>query len=302
MTAVDDHSLAEYNPVRITYSEVNRKKPVFWQAAADSAVRILSNAVCCVRMFSVEQIIHAMAESIRDTLEEIHHLQDNLADLNGRLRRGPILLKNQENNIHKAAAKLDKVKGEHQKLLAESKQKEQEVAAHDQSIEKRRTQLAEAKTNKDYQALQIQIEAALRSRSDLDDTALEAIDRAEKFAENVPPAENEVKKAEELYEATKKKFQADKPALESEIAELTKQLHAIEAKLPREFREIYDRLVRTNGGNEALAIVANNKYCGGCNLQVPINSLAQIVAKKPIVCSSCARLLYIPEDYEFDKG
>ncbi|MDR3232245.1 MAG: hypothetical protein LBT46_01020 [Planctomycetaceae bacterium] len=241
-------------------------------------------------------------ESIRETLEEIHHLQDRLADLNGRLRRGPVLLKNQENNIQKAAAKLDKIKSEHQKLLAESNQKEQEVAAHDRSIEKRRTQLAEAKTNKDYQALQIQIEAALRSRGSLDDAALEAIDKTEKFAENIPPAEDEVKKAEELYEVTKKKFLADKPLIEAEAADWTAELKDAEAKLPKEFREIYNRLVQSNGGNEALAVVANNKYCGGCNLQIPINSLAQILAHKPIVCSSCARLLYVPKEYEFDKG
>jgi predicted nucleic acid-binding Zn-ribbon protein len=243
-----------------------------------------------------------MADDIRDALEKLHHLQDRLAELNGRLRRGPVLLKTQENNIQKAGAKLAQVKAEHQKLLAEAKQKENEVAAHDQQIAKRKTQLAEAKTNKDYQALQLQIDTDINTRSVMDDTALEAIMKAEQFAANIPPVEEEVKKYTELYETSQRKINADKPKLEEEIAEFTSQLRGVEVLLPKDFRDIYERLVRTNGGGGTLAVVANNKYCGGCNLQIPINSLALILAKKPVVCSSCGRLLYVPKDYEFDKG
>ena len=239
---------------------------------------------------------------IRDVLEHVHLIQTRLGDLEGRLRRGPILLKNQEASIQKFTEKLEQLKSEHHVLAAEAKDKEQKVAAHDQMIAKRKTQLQEAKTNKEYQALQLQIEADETLRGTLDDAALEAMEKAENFTKNFPPVEAEIKKAQELYETTKQKFFSEKDHIESEIAEYNKQLQAEEAKLPKDFRDVYNRLVRSVGGPNALAVVEDQKYCGGCNHQIPVNSLAHILAKKPVTCSSCARLLYVPADFQFDKG
>ena len=241
-------------------------------------------------------------EETRDVLEHIHLIQTRLSDLSGRLRRGPSLLKTQESNIQKFTAKLEQLQAEHSTLIADAKKKEQEVTTHDQAIAKRKQQLQEAKTNKEYQALQLQIHADEAARGALDDNALEAMEKAEKFAKNFPLAESDVKKAQELYDTTKKKFLDEKPQIESEIADYTGQLQIEEAKLPKEFRDVYNRLIRSAGGANALAVVENQKYCGGCNHQIPVNSLAHILAKKPVTCSSCARLLYVPTDFEFDKG
>ena len=241
-------------------------------------------------------------DDIRSVLEQVHLIQTRLGDLNGRLRRGPSLLKTQEGNIQKHTEKLEKLQSEYQLLLADAKSKEQEVNDHSTAIAKRKAQLQEAKTNKEYQALQLQIGVDEKLRDSLDDEALEAIEKAERFALKLPSVEADVKKARELYEATKKKFLSEKPQIESEIAEYQKQLLTEEAKMVKEFRDVYDRLVRSVGGENALAVVEGQKYCGGCNHQIPVNSLAHILARKPITCSSCARLLYVPQDFQFDKG
>jgi predicted nucleic acid-binding Zn-ribbon protein len=242
------------------------------------------------------------SDNIRNILEQIHLIQSQLNDLNGSLRRAPLVLKAQEGNIQKQLANLAQINETYQKLKAEAKQKELEVAANDQALAKRKTQLQESKSNKEYQALQLQIKADEAARSVLDDEALEAIEKAEQYAVNIPVAETELKKLRELYETTKKKFLEDKPQIEAKIVQFQQLLETEEVKLPRDFCEIYNRLVHNVGGNEALAIVENQKYCGGCNHQIPINSLAQILQKKPITCSSCARLLYVPKDFIFDKG
>jgi len=213
-----------------------------------------------------------------------------------------VLLKTQEGNIQKSTAKLEKLQEEHRSLVADAKKRELDVAAHDQTIARRKQQLQEAKTNKEYQALQIQIQTDEAARNVLDDEALEAMEKADRFTQNFPPVEAEVKKAQELYETTKKKFLAEKPHIESEIADYTEQLKTEEVKLPKEYRDVYDRLIRSVGGANALAVVEGQKFCGGCNHQIPVNSLAQILAKKPMTCSSCARLLYVPVDFKFDKG
>ncbi|MDR1484387.1 MAG: hypothetical protein LBT09_06150 [Planctomycetaceae bacterium] len=242
------------------------------------------------------------SSDIRDVLERIHELQLQLTELNGRLRRGALLLKSQTAAIQKNEAALQTVTGEYHKLHAYAKQKESEVAHNDLNLAKRKEQLREAKTNKEYQALQLQIAADEAARSVLDDEALEAIEKAEKFHANVEAADLELSKSRELFDSTQLKYAENKPKIESDIAAVSELLKAEEVKLPREFKEIYDRLVRSLGGGESLAVVENQRYCGSCNHQIPINSLAIIMQKKPITCSSCARLLYIPKDFIFDRG
>jgi predicted nucleic acid-binding Zn-ribbon protein len=270
----------------------------------------LYNAGLGIKRFQIIQqdgtaaAVNTMANSddIRNVLERINSIQKTLEELTGRLRRGPILLKIQENNICKQQDKLDKANEELQRLKSAAKQKELEAAASDQALAKRKQQLLESKSNKEYSALQMQIKADEQARSVLDDEAFEVIEKAEKFAETLPPLETELKKLQDVFNATKEKFLKEKPGIEGQIAEYAADLHQEEVKLPREFHEVYDRLVRSTGGAESLAVVAGQKFCGGCNQQVPINSLAQIMAKKPVQCSSCARLLYLPPDFEFDKG
>ncbi|MDR1290650.1 MAG: hypothetical protein LBK06_05565 [Planctomycetaceae bacterium] len=242
------------------------------------------------------------SDDIRDVLERIHELQIQLSELNGRLRRSELLQKSQAATIQKNETALQTVTDEYHKLHAYAKQKELEVAQNDQNLVKRRDQLREAKTNKEYQALQSQISADEAARNVLDDEALEAIEKAEKFRTKVDSAEQELNNSKELFASTKKKYSEVKPKIDNDIASVSELLKAEEVKLPREFREIYDRLVRSLGGVESLAVVENQRYCGSCNHQIPINSLAIIMQKKPITCSSCARLLYIPKDFVFERG
>ncbi|MDR2345297.1 MAG: hypothetical protein LBE18_04455 [Planctomycetaceae bacterium] len=242
------------------------------------------------------------SSDIRDVLERIHELQLQLIELNGRLRRGALLLNSQTAAIQKNDAAFQAATNEYNKLYAYAKQKELEVTHNDQNLAKRKEQLREAKTNKEYQALQLQISADEVARSVLDDEALEAIEKAENYHQNVESAEQELKKSQELFEKTKKKYTEDKPKIEKDIAAVNELLKLEEVKLPHDFKEIYDRLKRNFSGGESLAVVENQRFCGSCNHQIPINSLAIIMQKKPITCSSCARLLYIPKDFVFERG
>ncbi|MGL4593431.1 MAG: zinc ribbon domain-containing protein [Thermoguttaceae bacterium] len=240
--------------------------------------------------------------SIRDLLERIHHFQTLLGEWNGCLRRGPMLLKTQQANIQKHEAALNQLKEQLKLLQVEANRKEQEVAANDQAIARRKEQLQASKTNKEYQALLLQIKADEAARSVLDDEAIEAIENVEQFAKKLPAAEADLKKSQEVFQTSQKKFLAEKPEFEAEIKRITEELSKIEVLLPREFREVYDRLVQSVGGTAALAVVVNQHFCGECNYRIPINSLARLLQKMPIVCSSCARLLYVPSDFVFDSG
>ncbi|HBT77310.1 MAG TPA: hypothetical protein DEB39_10410 [Planctomycetaceae bacterium] len=238
---------------------------------------------------------------IRSLIETLQRLQQQLADLRGRLRRGPMVIQAHAKTVNRLNENLEKRKAEHQRLLLAAKEKDRQMNAAETAIAKRKTQLAEAKTNKEFQALKKQIEADEVANSVLADETLEAMEKADKGSPKVTEAETELRKGIVLAEDAKKLFAQEEPVIRADIERLAAELKTFEKQLPSDFREVYDRLIGHNGGEEAIAVVVKNKYCGGCNQQVPINSLAQILQMKPITCSCCGRLLFVPEDFVFEK-
>ncbi len=244
----------------------------------------------------------AVTGGLTELLGRLDRIQRQLSDLNGRLRRGPILLKSQDASVRQLVTQLETIQGKQQQLILEAKGKEKQSNEGEAAIARRKSQLSEAKTNKEYQALKSQIATDETASAVLAEEALEAMEISEKFRETVAAAEAEVAKAQQLFEKTRKTFAEEEPSIRAEIERCTTELNGAESELSRDFREIYNRLVRSHGGDAALALVVNRKFCGGCNQTLPIHFIAQVIQGKPICCSSCGRLLYVPDDFEFEKG
>ena len=239
---------------------------------------------------------------LTELMERLGRLQRQFDDLEGRLRRGPLLLKSQETVARNCRDNLEKVRERHKQLRLDAKEKEKHNEEGEQSIARRKTQLAESKNNKEFQALKLQIAADEAANAVLADETLEAMEIAEKYNDTVVAAEAELKKSIELYNATKKSFLEEEPTIRADFARCSDELKAAEGELSKDFRECYERLVRSHGGGEALAVITNKNFCGGCNQTLPINSIAMVIQGKPITCNSCGRLLYAPDGYQFDKG
>ena len=239
---------------------------------------------------------------LTELMERLGRLQCQLGDLGSRLRRGQLLAKSQEGVVKNCQADLEKARERQKQLQLDAKEKEKHNEEGERSITRRKTQLAESKSNKEFQALKMQIAADEAANAVLADEALEAMEIAEKYSSTVAAAEVELKKSMEIYDTTKKNFAEEEPVIRAAFARCSGELKAAENELKHDFREIYDRLVKSHGGEEALAVIANQKFCGGCNQTLPINSIALVIQGKPTTCSSCGRLLYVPEGYQFEKG
>lgn len=197
-------------------------------------------------------------------------------------------------NLQRVEAQLGLAREEFKKLKNATDDKQMQLSTAEAAVEKRRTQLREAKNNHEYQALKEQIAASEMANSVAADEILEAMDKLDQFQKKVAEADAAVKKSQEQAEKTRQEVEKQRPVIEGDIRRLEAELSKQEATLPEEFREIYVRVVRTKGV-EALASV-HGEFCGGCNQQVPLNMINSLMlGGKPILCKSCGRLLYLPE-------
>ena len=239
---------------------------------------------------------------LTELLGRLDRIQRQLADLHSRLRRGPLLLKSQDAMAQTLHAKLEQVRTHHKELLLDVKEKEKRNLESENAIARRKMQLSEAKTNKEFQALKSQIAVDEEASSLFADEVLEAMEASEQYEQTVRDAETELQKTIQLFEKTKQQIQTEEPTIRGDIQNYTEQLKTAESELNRDFHEVYDRLVKSHGGDQALSVITNQKFCGGCNQTIPINFIAKVLQGLPVPCSSCGRLLYVPEGYQFAKG
>ncbi|MEN6407837.1 MAG: phospholipase [Thermoguttaceae bacterium] len=228
--------------------------------------------------------------SIFRTLHRIHR---QLTDLRGRLDRGPKQIHAAEANVQHHENLLAQTKDEAKTLRKNADQKQLQLKSHEDKVKELRVKLNGASSNREYQALLEQIAADEMAKSVLEDEILEAMEKADAFLKDIAGAESAVKAARQKLEQVRAEVAEREPRLTADADRLDAELKTTEATLPDDVREKYRRVARSRG-EDALAVV-ENQYCTGCNQQIPLNMLNQIMLGQPVFCKSCGRLLYLPE-------
>ena len=240
--------------------------------------------------------------AIASLLAEIHHIQRRLSDLNARLARGPKMIQVQKSTADRILLQREQVRAEHRLLSQAAKLKEDQLAQSEAALTRRKTQMQEAKTNKEFEALKLQVQADEATNGLLADETFLAMDKAEKFMPNITAVEQELQTANAMLQKTQATVAGEQPAIEVDMAQCAARLKDTEQKLPPAFREIYSRLAKSMGGEQSLAQIYDQKFCGGCRQLIPINFIAQVLHGKPVTCKSCGRLLYMTESYNADES
>ena len=228
-----------------------------------------------------------------EALRELHRIHRQLSDLRERLERGPKQVRARQANVANQEAALAKIKNDIKTSRMNADRKNVDLKSGEAKIKELEVKLNAANSNKEYQALKDQIAAAKMAGSVLSDEILEgfeSIDQLEKLAadaqQKVNGSKDELAKAEQQIAASAESLQADVTRLERELKEA-------ESALPADFKVDYDRIVRAKG-EDALAQV-DGDTCGGCFQSIRANQQNDLQMGRAVFCSSCGRLLYLPE-------
>lgn len=231
-----------------------------------------------------------------ESLRTLHRIHRQLEDLRERLARGPRMVNARQANLQQAQKQLDDARAKHHEVKLAVDEKQMQLGTAEAGIAKRKQQLQQAASNHEFQALKDQIAATEAANEVLEVEILEAMEKLDALAEQVSQREADVETAKKEIARIEKDIEVQKPLVEGDIQRLTEELAECEAGLPHDFREHYNRVVRSRG-EDALAAV-DGEYCSGCNQHVPVNMIAELMLSHPVACRSCGRLLYLPESGE----
>lgn len=231
-----------------------------------------------------------------DVLCTLHRIHIQLSDLNDRLARGPRKVKAAENRVAELRAISDEATRVMVELRVTTDGRQADLDRNLANIKKRRDQLMEAKDNREYNSLKSQIAADEAANGVYEDEILEALDRIDGLKQKADAAKGDLAKGEENCRRITDEVNGERDTIISEIARLEGELKATEKLLNAEFGEQYRRIFMSKKF-DTLAMLEET-HCKGCNTTVPLNRISELMKEKPILCSSCGRMLYLPENYK----
>jgi len=227
-------------------------------------------------------------------LRELHRIHQQLADLRERLDRGPKHIRIRTAGVATAEELSAKLHADLKSARVAIDQKQLQLKSGESKIAELKIKLNQANTNREYQALRDQIAADEMANSVLADEILEAMEKLDTMKALMPEHDQRVAKAKDDLTKMQQQVRADEERLRGEVKRLETQLAQSEAALPDDFRELYLRVVKAKGP-DGMAVIEGGS-CGGCYQQLTTNMVNEINMGRVVLCKSCGRVLYLPED------
>ena len=231
---------------------------------------------------------------MRDSLVNLLKLQEIDNEINA-LRQSqidyPKEIDSLKSELQDACDQLDAQQQRSEELEKDRRTLERELNAIEEDLKKHQDRLYEVKTNKEYDALQLEI-ATLQDRKDQHETAiLESIDTVEKIVEKLHEDKNYYREIEEDRQKRIDDLTVKLNSVEKDVRAWEKERLAIEPEVEHRPLSMYNRIRRVVKGGIAIVPVRKGS-CGGCYRQLSPQRLVEVRRADSIMrCENCGRLL-----------
>lgn len=172
---------------------------------------------------------------------------------------------------------------------------ERELSATGEDLKKHRDRFSEVKTNREYDAVQTEIDACQKKIGDCETQVLTVMadrDDLQKELESERQTVSELRAAKtlEIDELTGLLGSVD-----GEIRIYETRRRALLSKINSRIMAMYDRIRKAKRG--AAVVALDRGACGGCHQHIPPQRLSEIKRNNKIItCETCGRLLVWVEE------
>ncbi len=232
-----------------------------------------------------------------DIIDQLLRLQDQ--DMRIMLRERerdalPNRIKALDNDLEsfRAAIAETETKRKHAQLVAS--QVELDVETQRQKIARLRDQQILLKTNREFRAMEDEINAAQSVISQLETRLLEAMESMDVLSDGIKARTDELRQAEKSIEQQKQSMENRMRDIDRELDELQGRRKIAAQAIPKPWLPSYDRLFK--GKQDRVLVSVENGICGGCHMKLPPAVMhAARRSESLVTCDFCGRMLYSPD-------
>ncbi|MXY96883.1 MAG: hypothetical protein F4Z29_03850 [Gemmatimonadetes bacterium] len=238
-----------------------------------------------------------MQESLRALLElqktdqDLHELEQYKVDI-------PNQLETMETVQSEAETRLSDQESKVEDIEKNRRQHERDLQAAQEQVKKYQGQLYSVKTNKEYDALQAEIQAQKNRISELEDGILQLIDEAETEQETLETIRGETESLIERFGEERTTLESRLSAVDEDVAVKMDERKRMAMRVENQVLKVYDRIRRNLRGMTVVPI--KKGACSGCFHVIPLQVVMQIRQGRRLVsCESCGRILITEEGLEY---
>jgi predicted nucleic acid-binding Zn-ribbon protein len=168
---------------------------------------------------------------------------------------------------------------------------EKDIAAIQTRLSRYKDQLMEVKTNREYHAMQHEIETAQGEVKQIEDQMLELMVTGDDITAGLKSAEATLKSAEQQIVREHADLDKQLAAASASIEELGRERAALAATISKPTLALYEQVAR---GRKGVAVaIARDERCSECHVRLRPQIYQHIRQNNSIIqCDSCQRVLY----------
>jgi uncharacterized protein len=227
------------------------------------------------------------------TLYELQQIDQQVDQLKKESTKIPDLIQEMQTRIESKQALVEQKQAGLKNLAKKRRDKESDLAQREERISSEKTKLMGVKTNKEYHAVEKEIENSKEAKSVLEEEILLLLEETEQYEVELKQAKarvnGRVREIEAEVADVKKRAAAIPPELKGLMEQRAKREGQIDANLKKRYEQ-----TRVQRGGQAVAFVEKG-VCLGCRLSIPPQTFNLIQRNEEIfTCPNCYRILYYP--------
>jgi hypothetical protein len=238
-----------------------------------------------------------------DTVIELQAAFDRVREARGRLEGIPDWMRELHDAHSIKKQEIEVLKAEIEQAAGERRTAATEAQEYHQKLRTYQSQISQVRNQREYGALLQEIDAGKQRIKEHDDQGMAALERQDTARQKVEELESAFQELDERYAVELEKWEAEKPAVAEQVAELDALIATLRERLPQNVVVLFDRIQERYGGralSEVLGVERVGKQpqiwsCSTCHYRVRPQAVVEIVnVGKIVTCDSCKRILYMP--------
>jgi predicted nucleic acid-binding Zn-ribbon protein len=236
-----------------------------------------------------------MAEQL-DVLKRLQTIDAELYRLRRAQREKPLELEQAEAQLVAQETRVKAADDALKRLQVTQKEKEIDLQSREASVKKLQGQLFQVKTNKEYTAMQHEIETLKADNSLLEEEILKLFDAIEQATKERQRQSQELATQQARLKVERSRIEQELAAISDQIGELERDRGSLAQEAPPPALAVYERVLGIRDGLALVPIVESS--CGGCHRRLPPQVVNEVYLKAELVtCEHCNRILYFDETH-----
>ncbi len=226
-------------------------------------------------------------------LEKLQGVDAKIMELENSLKALPLKLKGMRDDLARVEALLERERLQLSEAEKWRRDQELELKTDEENISKAKGKLSAVKTNREYMAMQREIESTRKQNQEREEEILKLMNAVESFKSSIATHETELEALRATVAEQEGETQKRIAELEAQVAVQVQERKELTKDIKPEVMKRYE----TIRGRRGLAVVpARDGYCVGCNMNIP-PQLYNILQRGNSLetCPNCHRIIYWEE-------